>query len=289
MSVSVEELQSIPLFHDITAEHMTELVAAFESFDLAAGDVLFEAGSQPTALYLLVDGEISLREGTDIQYHLHPPAPIGELGAVTGYIRNTTAVATKPSRLLKMRRQDLIDFFESHGDVAFPFYHNLVNVVAEKVRRDSRRLEEMRANLIHTQKEMKRMRDLVMEADDSPTTADLYETLDGLIRRNRRSNYVVEPPNSLPAHVRLNDGSQLAVRELSAVWLVLPATAELKAEQGNHWSGVLVTRRYEIPVSGEIMMEGPDLIKVELDLLIDEFADQLEDYLTRVQMLDVVV
>lgn len=289
MSVSVDELRSIPLFHDITTEHMEELVDAFEAFELGAGDVLFEAGSQPTDLYLLLEGEIGLREGTDIQYQLHPPAPIGELGAVTGYIRNTTAAATKPSKLLKISRQALIDFFEEHGDVAFPFYHNLVNVVAEKVRRDSRRLEEMRANLIHTQKKMKQMRDLLLEAEDSPISAELYETLDGLIQRNRRSNYVVEPPSSLPAHVRLNDGSQLAVRELSAVWLVLPATAELKAEQGNHWSGVLVTQRYEIPVSGEVSMVGNDLVRVELDLLIDEFAAQLEDYLTRVQMLDVVV
>lgn len=288
MSVTVDELRSIPLFRDITDDHLQVLIDAFETVQLAVGDVLFEAGTEPTHLYMLVDGEITLRDGTDIEYTLTPPAPIGELGSVTGYIRNTRATATKPSTIWQMERTALMDFFELHGDVAFPFYHNLVNVVSEKIRRDTRRLDEMRANIIRTQKAMKQMRDALFAAEDTALNQSLFETLEGLISQNRRWNYIVEPPSTLGANVRLNDGTVVAVREISGVWLIIPASNSVLIDESGFWSGVLALPKAEIPVSGQAVREG-HLVRIELDLLIDEYASVLEDYLTRVQMLDVVV
>lgn len=288
MTVSIDELRTIPLFRRITDVHMKELVEAFEKIELQPGDNLFQAGEPPTHFYLLVDGEIILRDGSDIQFYLHPPAPIGELGAVSGYARNTTAEATQASSVWRIERKHLIDFFEEHGDVAFPFYHNLMGVVAEKISRDSRRMEEMRKNLITTQKGMKRLRDLVLESVETPVSAEIHDTLDALIAQNRRSNYVVEPPGSIPAHVRLSNGADVEIQELSAVWLVLPRVEGVESDDTGHWSGVLVTQQLEIPLSGTANFEA-NVVRIELDLLIDDFAEQLDDYLTRVQMLDVVV
>src|SRR5205823_858344 len=137
---------------------------------LGAGEVLFEAGTAPEHFLLLLKGEVALREpgapGAEPRFRLLPIAPIGELGAVTGLKRNTTAVTSQPSHVLRIGVAALTSFFEKHGDVAFPFYHNLLNIVADKVRRDTRRVDEMRANLIRTQKAMKRLRDLVLETEE---------------------------------------------------------------------------------------------------------------------------
>ena len=215
----------IPLFHGITDEHLAELILACEHLTLPAGEVLFEAGSEPQHLHLLTRGEVILREphvhpaageaAPEPRFRLSPLAPIGELGAVTGVRRNTTAVTSQPSEVWRIGVADLRQFFEKHGDVAFPFYHNLLNIVADKVRRDTRRLDDVRANLIRTQKGMKRLLGLVLESEETPLSRTICETLEELIESNRRTHYLVEPTSTLTSWVRLDGGATVPVREIS--------------------------------------------------------------------------
>ena len=57
----------------------------------------------------------------------------------------------------------------------------------------------------------------------------------------------------------------------------------------SYWSGVLVLSTREIPVSGTVEAAGAEGATIKLDLLIKEYAAVLQDYLTRLQMLDFVV
>lgn len=294
-TVRPSDLHAIPLFHGITDDHLAELLNAFEHRQLPAGEVLFEAGSDPTHLLLLVSGEVALKEpgaigaaepGPEPRFRIRPIAPIGELGAVTGLKRNTTAVTTQASEVLRIGVGALRQFFESHGDVAFPFYHNLLNIVADKVRRDTRRVEEMRHNLIRTQKAMKKMLELVLESDETPLSKTLCETLEDLIEHNRRIHYLVEPTSTLTSWIRLDAGATVPVREISDSLLRI---AETPVRAGFEWSGVLITPGAEVPVSGKVESSDASGALIKLDLLIDQYATVLRDYLTRVQMLDFVV
>ena len=289
MAASPSELRTIPLFQGITDDHLVELTGAFERQKLGEGEVLFQAGSEPKHLLLLVSGEVVLREGEDTRFRLSPIAPIGELGAVTGIKRNTTAVTTQPSEVWRIGTSELRDFFERHGDVAFPFHHNLLNIVADKVRRDMRRLEEMRGSLIRTQKAMKRLLGLVLENEETPLSKTLAETLEDLIEHNRRAHYMVEPMRTLQSSIRLDGGKLVPVLEMSDGRLRIGPVPEPMPAQGAHASFVLVMPGGEIPLSGTVEASGKDGVLLKLDLLIAPFASALQDYLTRVQMLDFVV
>jgi CRP/FNR family transcriptional regulator, cyclic AMP receptor protein len=291
MTVRPSDLRTIPLLTGITDEHLTALTGAFERLTVGAGEVLFEAGSVPTHLWLLVSGEVALQDPGatgEPRFRLNPIAPIGELGAVTGTRRSTTAVTTQPSEIWRIGVGALSDFFEAHGDVAFPFYHNLLSIVADKVRRDSRRIDEMRTNLIRTQKRMKRMLEAVLESEETPLSRELAETLEDLIEHNRRIHYMVGPTRGLASVVRLDGGALLPVQEISDGLLRL-AKGDAALEVGSEWSGVLVTPGGEVPVSGKVEAGGEDGAVIRLDLLIEQYAAILRDYLTRVQMLDFVV
>ena len=298
MAVRPSDLHAIPLFHGITDEHLAELILACERINLPAGEVLFEAGTEPQHLLLLSGGEVVLREpgappDAAPRFRLSPLAPIGELGAVTGLRRNTTAVTSQPSEVWRIGVADLRQFFESHGDVAFPFYHNLLNIVADKVRRDTRNLEHVRANLIRTQKGMKRLRDLVLESEETPLSRTICETLEELIEGNRRTHYLVEPSSTLTSWVRLDGGATVPVREISDSLLRIasapPVAGAGAPAAGAEWSGVLITPGGEVPVSGKVEQNDADGALIKLDLFIDQYAAVLRDYLTRVQMLDFVV
>lgn len=286
MAVRTSDLHAVPLFQGITEAHLQAFFDAFEKLALPAREVLFEAGSEPKFFHILAEGEVALMEEGHAKFLLKPVAPIGELGALTGLSRNTTAVTTEPSTVYRIGKEALMDFFERHGDVAFPFHHNLLQVVARKIGRDNRRIEEMRTNLIRTQKAMKRILEQVLEAEETPVSKAVAETLEDLIEHNRRVHYLVEPTGALQSQVRLDNATMAPVLEISDGWLRF---AGGPLDKGSHWSGVLVTRDAEIPLSGTVDAGPPGTVLVQLDLLIAEYQQALTAYLTRVQMLDFVV
>jgi CRP/FNR family cyclic AMP-dependent transcriptional regulator len=289
MAASPSDLRAIPLFDRITDDHLAELTGAFERLSLGAGAVLFEAGSEPEHFLLLMSGEVALQEKGEIRFRLAPIAPIGELGAVTELPRNTTAVTTQPSEVWRISTAALREFFEKHGDVAFPFYHNLLNIVADKVRRDTRRLDEMRSNLIRTQKAMKRLLEQVLETEETPLSKTVCETLEDLIEHNRRGHYLVEPSRTLSCSVRLDGGAVVPVIAISEGFVrfgPLPAPAP---SAGAHMSFVLVTPGREIPLSGTVYSADTEETQLKLDMRIAEYGAALTEYLTRVHLLDFVV
>src|SRR5262249_14485623 len=140
---------------------------------------------------------------------------------------------------------------------------------------------------IRTQKAMKRMLELVLSTAETPLSKSLCETLEDLIEHNRRWHYMVEPSHTLTSAVRLDDGGLLPVSELSEGRLrlrLLPADT-----LGTHMSFVLITPGREIPLSGTVEAFNKDGALIKLDMLIAEYAAALQEYLTRLQMLDFVV
>jgi CRP-like cAMP-binding protein len=266
-----------------------ELVAAFQPRTHKAGTVLFKAGDVATHFELLTKGEVSLEESPTTRFDLRPVSPLGELGALTGIPRSTTATATTDIEVLTVPVGDLLGFFDAHADIGFAFYKNLLSVVSDKVRRDRRRLDEMRANIIRTQKEMKKMRETVLAAAETEISKPLFESLDQLIDNNRRANYRVSPTPGFPAQVRLDNGHMARVLEVSEGYLKVEGkTADLTADP-SYWAGVLVMPTSEILVSGTVLREDNGGVVVKLDTLVDEFKAKLDDYSVRLQLLDFVV
>jgi CRP/FNR family transcriptional regulator, cyclic AMP receptor protein len=290
MNVTPQDLRKVPLFANITDGHLAQLLAAFEQRNVPQGTVLFEPGAIPDRLLLLVEGEIGLRENGVERFRVRPIAPVGELGALTALPRATTAVAATDAKLLSISTRALMSFFEQHGDVAFPFHYNLLGVVADKLRRDRLRMDEMRKNLITTQKAMKRMREALLEGEDTPLHKLLYEELDRLVEQNRKGHYLIRPAQALPTRVRLDDGALAAVRAINYDRIHIDKNDAPAPAVGSQWSGVLVLGgTEEIPVSGTVSVVTDEAWVVSLDLLIDDYARALDEHLARLLMLDIVL
>lgn len=275
---------SVPLFHGISEDGLAGLGEVFERFEAAEGTVLFAAGEVADWLYLLVAGRVALHEEGEKTIELQPVSLIGELGAMVGLNRRVTAEAMEPSVFLRATGASLRAFFERNASVAVHFYQNLLGMSADKIRRDERRIDDMRRNLIKTQKALKAMRELVLESPSTELSEPIHDMLEYLISQNRRANYVVAPPSALPAHVRLPDGTTYPVLQMSRQFIEIPAAAG----EGD-WRGVLVLPGSEIPLAGALEATGPDSSRIDLELMIDEYNAGLEDYLTQAQLLDIVL
>ena len=282
-------LKSLPLFQGIPEVRLGELVAAFRPTSHKAGTVLFKAGDIATHFELLAAGEVCLEESATTRFDLKPVSPLGELGALTGIPRSTTATATTDVEILTIPVGDLLGFFDANADIGLAFYKNLLGVVSDKVRRDRVRLGEMRANLIRTQKTMKQMRETVLAAAETEISKPLFESLDQLIDNNRRANYRVSPTAGYPAQVRLDNGHLARVMEVSEGYLKVEGKTSDLTSDPSYWAGVLVMPTTEILVSGTILRENAGDVVVKLDTLVDDFKAKLDDYSVRLQLLDYVV
>ncbi len=288
MSDTATRLAELPLFFGIGAEEMGPLTDRLVERSLDAGEILFEANTPADHLHFLMEGQVDLLESGSVKVSVRPVAPIGELGAMTtGVTRNTTALAATPAKVLTVARMDLMEAIHTEPGFGVRLQQNLLDIVSDKIGRDGRRITQMRSNLVRTQKEMKRLREELLSQPTTPLSETFHAALEGLIQANRRAHYSVVPPAAYPAKVRTNGTGDARVLEIARTRLRVPE-AQLHAD-GDVFSGALVLPQGEIPVSGTVVTRHAGVAEVDLDLLIEEYASTLEDYLTRAQMLDLVV
>jgi signal transduction histidine kinase/DNA-binding response OmpR family regulator len=288
IGIGPAELRSIPLFRDFGDAEVQRLAELFEPVGANEGEILFAQGDAAGAFYILIAGEVSLRQDEREVYLLKPPCLIGELGATTGILRHCRAVVGPATSLRRIDSKRLHDFCSRNPDIGLPFYRELLSAAADKIAHDQRRTAEMREHIIVTQKTMKALRDFILESADSPISRRVHDALEGLIQQNRRANYRVEPPPALAAYLRLDDGRVANVVEMSRTHINFRLAGALP-EQSSEISGVLALAGPEIPASGRVLRVQGDRVVLVLDLLLDEFAAVLEGYLARVQMFDFLV
>lgn len=282
------DVRHLPLFRALSEAHIAELLRAFTARSVPAGTALFREGEVPSTFLLLIKGEVELTESTEPKFTVKGMVPLGELGALTGLPRNTTAVAATDVEILEAPVDALHRLFASSGELATTFYRGLLDTVADKVRRDKRRLDEMRGNLIRTQKSMKQMRELVLEHPETEFSKPVCDVLDECIERNRRAHYRVMPLPGHQAALKLEGRGRVPVLELSDGYVKIDKP-ETSPAVGEELSAVLVLPQREIAVSGQVVRSGEDGLVVKLDMLIDEYRAALESYVTQLQLLDVVV
>lgn len=291
----VKDLRALPLFEGIAEARLEQLVTTFKTVKHKAGTVLFRPGDTATLFEILVKGEVAIEEESTstavpaVRFDLRGISPIGELGALTGLPRSTTATATTNIEVLTINVSDLLGYFEKNSDIGLAFYKNLLGLVTDKVRRDRSRIEDMRSNIVRTQKAMKELREVVLAAPETEISKPVFEMLDANIEKNRRANYRVTPTASYPAHVRLENGRELGLLELSEGYVKVKGRAQDVAADPSFWTAVLVVPKSEVLLSGTVVREGEGGVVVKLDKLVDEYKFTFDDYTTRVQLLDFVV
>jgi CRP-like cAMP-binding protein len=283
------DFRSIPLFADLEDAQIETLIAATQRRKLPAGHVLFEKGAVADCWFLLVEGAISVRDDDGERFLVRAVATVGELSVFTEEERRLSAVVVEPSVVLFLSREDLKQLLEKDGPLAFGLMRGLLRLTGRKIGRDQRRLREMRGNIVSTQKAMKRMQEFLLEGEDNPLHAALFEELDALVEQNKRWHYLIEPSRLVPTFVRLDSGEKLRVSAISNEWLHFEKPKEGTLSAGQDFSCVLLLDDAELPISGTVERFTDTEVDVFLDELIPAYDRQLSDHLARAQMLDVVL
>jgi CRP-like cAMP-binding protein len=119
-AAAAEALAATPLFAGLSQEALGALVEELQLVTLAADEVLFYEGDPGDALYVIVEGEVSVSaEGPPRveMARMGPGSFIGEVALMTDQPRSATVAATVDAELLRIDRTTLSRVLAEHGEV----------------------------------------------------------------------------------------------------------------------------------------------------------------------------
>jgi uncharacterized membrane protein len=152
-----ELLSKIALFESLTNEDLDTLTLHLEEVVYEEGDVIFRQGDEGSSLFIVEDGavEIGYGEGTGrvVLTTLFNGQYFGELSLFDGSPRSATATALKHSELIRLDRDDLVDFVNKNPAAA-------LRIIAEMGER-LRQTNELMSRRVS--------RDVVSEAEEALT------------------------------------------------------------------------------------------------------------------------
>lgn len=130
-------LKSVPLFSDVGVGTLAPVAETAEVRQVAAGTLLIRQGDAGDCLYLVIEGEVSVRLAGGAEIARRGPGTVlGEMAVISSRPRSADCVAESNVTVLRIDRDDFWDLMALHPDLA----QSVIEVLAE-------RLDEAVANL----------------------------------------------------------------------------------------------------------------------------------------------
>jgi CRP/FNR family cyclic AMP-dependent transcriptional regulator len=132
LQMNVETLRHVPLFESLDTEAAHELCELLESLDSKSGTVLFRAGDEGNAMYLIEQGKVRIcvraKDGHEVTLtELHRGDFFGEMALLDGKARSADARVAEDARLAVLSRDHFLSFVRSNPNVALEMLTALAN------------------------------------------------------------------------------------------------------------------------------------------------------------------
>ncbi len=117
-----DALRRVVLFQDLDERELTRLSRRFVELEVPRHAMVVHDGEASTGLHAVRQGSVAVFRQTvgkpvQLLAQLHPGELFGELGIFGEGRHMASARATEPSRILRISRRDLLDFFGDHPEI----------------------------------------------------------------------------------------------------------------------------------------------------------------------------
>jgi CRP-like cAMP-binding protein len=128
-------LANVPLLAGLTPEDFSQLVEFTETRRYESGETLFLKGDPGGVLIVVIEGEVELfiYDDNNRRLVLSQVGSGGFFGEITLFDsspRTTNALATKPTRIMLLRREVMVTFLQKYPDASI----HIINVLSRRLR-----------------------------------------------------------------------------------------------------------------------------------------------------------
>jgi hypothetical protein len=120
-------LKEIDLFQRLSTEDLSQIALIAEEIQAEKGDNVIVEGELGDALYILIEGTVSVSKGGIALTTLREKEPFGEMGVLDHAPRSATVCAIEDLRLLKIEQQAFRDLMEDRMEIARGVIQVLLN------------------------------------------------------------------------------------------------------------------------------------------------------------------
>jgi CRP-like cAMP-binding protein len=136
-------LSNVPLFARLPGDALEQLSTRLRRKRYGRGQPVFHEGDPGASLCVVAEGHIKLGvtspEGREIIIDLLGPGDVfGELALLDGDPRSADAVATEPSELLHLEREEFTRFLLQRPSIAI----ELLSILSRRIRRDTQLIQD---------------------------------------------------------------------------------------------------------------------------------------------------
>lgn len=126
-------LHGVDIFLDTETEHLAKVAAIAEEVRFTPGTVIFREGEPSDALYVILEGTVSLRKDGMEKTVVREKETFGMWALLDESPRLVTAVAMAETRTLKIEREYFYDVLASHFDIVRGILKCLVRMVRQSL------------------------------------------------------------------------------------------------------------------------------------------------------------
>jgi cAMP-dependent protein kinase regulator/CRP/FNR family cyclic AMP-dependent transcriptional regulator/cGMP-dependent protein kinase 2 len=112
-SSTVKLLSGVPIFSELSPKELAAIARAAKEITHREGSVLAREGESGIGFFLISDGTAKVTVAGRTRTTLKPGDFFGEIGLLSGTVRNATVRATAPSEVLELDAEGFRDLIES--------------------------------------------------------------------------------------------------------------------------------------------------------------------------------
>jgi CRP-like cAMP-binding protein len=119
-------LEAVELLRNLTPEQLSRVASIAKEVAYPPGKVIFEAGKDIDALYVVMDGSVSISRNGEELLRARQNEVIGAWALFDDEPMKVTAVAAEDARLLRINRNDFYDLLSDNIEIAAEIFSTLV-------------------------------------------------------------------------------------------------------------------------------------------------------------------
>jgi len=133
------QLKKIPLFANLTADHLEKVANIATQKQARANEKIFQEGEVGTEMYLIGAGKVRISKmvpgvGEEALAILEPGSYFGEMALIDDTPRSADATANIPCTLYVIQKADLEELMFLHKDLAYELLWTFVRTLSARLR-----------------------------------------------------------------------------------------------------------------------------------------------------------
>ena len=126
-----ERLAAVPLFEGLSKKQLRRISSLMTRIDRPAGQVLTREGEQGSEFFIVLEGEVEVRQGDRVIATRRPGDYVGEIALVDRRPRTATVVATTPVSVEVLSRREFVSLLAEAPELSEQIMATMARRLAE--------------------------------------------------------------------------------------------------------------------------------------------------------------